>query len=144
MMTDTAESRKQIVDYCKSRILPDPNEAAFMKCDRKSPTRVLVAELYCTLEWKYFNERTSRVDIAVLFKITMAQLTKAITGVAYELGSHSSAKKCKQPDADVTTTQRAEDAAPTAATSTWEDQEPAQGSEPRRKNNRNQKKRRIP
>ena len=99
MKTDTTESRKQIIEYCKSRILPNPHQATFMKSEPKSPTRVLAAALYCTLERKYFDERTTRQDIAVRFKITTAQLTKAITGVAYESGPHSSTKKCKIQDA---------------------------------------------
>ena len=133
MMTDTAEGKKQITDYCKSCILPDPNEAALMKCDRKSPTRVLAAALYCTLERKYFDERTSRVDIAVLFKITTAQLTKAIMGIAYDSGPHSSTKKCKTMDADSTTIQQAADATSTMTTLTQKDQEPALSSEPPKK-----------
>ena len=56
--TDTAEDKKQIINYCKSRILPDPKEAALMKCDQKSLTRVVAAALYCTLKRKYFDEKT--------------------------------------------------------------------------------------
>ena len=80
--TDTAQDRKQIISYCKSCILPDPKQAELMKCDQRSPTRVLAAAIFCTLECKYFDEKTTRADIAVLFKITPAQLTKAMTGVA--------------------------------------------------------------
>ena len=64
---------------------------ALMKCDQKLLMRV--AALYCTVECKYFNEKTTEADIAVLFKITTAQLTKAIPGIAYESGPHSAAKK---------------------------------------------------
>ena len=91
--TDTAQDRKQIISYCKSRILPDPKQAELMKCDQRSPTRVLAATIFCTLERKYFHEKTMRADIAILFKITPAQLTKAMTGIAYESGPHSTAKK---------------------------------------------------
>ena len=79
--TDTVQDRKQIISYCKLRILPDLKQAELMKCDQRSPTRVLAAAIFCTLERKYFNEKTTRADIAVLFKITPAQLTKAMTGI---------------------------------------------------------------
>ena len=98
-----------------------------MKSEPKSPTRVLVTALYCTLERKYFDERTTRQDIAVRFKITTAQLTKAMTGVAYESGPHSSKKKRKL-----------QDASPTATMSTQEEQQPAQGSEPPQKKQQEQ------
>ena len=91
--TDTAQDRKQIISYCKSCILPDTKQTELMKCNQKSPTRVLAATIFCTLERKYFDEKTTRADIAILFKITPAQLTKAMTGIAYELGPHSTAKK---------------------------------------------------
>ena len=55
--------------------------------------RVVAAALYCTLKCKYFGEKTTRANIAVLFKITTAQLTKVITGIAYESGPHFAAKK---------------------------------------------------
>ena len=93
--TDTAQDRKQIISYCKSRILPDLKQAELMKCNQRSPTHVLAAAIFCTLEHKYFDEKTTRADIATLFKITPTQLTKAMTGVAYESGPHSAAKMRK-------------------------------------------------
>ena len=62
-------------------ILPDPAVDCFDKCDKKAPTRVLAAAIFCTLERKYFDERTPRAEIATMFQITTAQLTKAVTGL---------------------------------------------------------------
>ena len=108
--TDTEQDRKQITNYCKSRILPDPKQTALMKCDKKSPTQVVAATIYCTLERKYFVEKMTQADIAVLFNITPTQLTKAMTDVAYESGPHSTARKQKV----------------TATTSMQQEQTPAQ------------------
>ena len=113
--TDTAQDQKQIISYCKSRILPDQKQAELMKCNQRSPTRVLTAAIFCTLERKYFDEKTMRADIATLFKITPAQQTKAMTGVAYESGPHSAVKKRKT----------------TATVSSPPEQEPAQSSDPK-------------
>ena len=71
----------------------------FQDCEKKSPTRVLATAIYCTLEKKYFDERTPRAEIATMFCVTTAQLTKAVMGVDYELGLHSSVKKRKTTDA---------------------------------------------
>ena len=84
----TCEGRHDIMMFCKSQILPDPKADGFLKHEKKSPTRVLAAALYIVLERKYFEERTSRADIASMFSITTSQLTKAVMGVDYESGPH--------------------------------------------------------
>ena len=86
--TMTCEGPRDIVMFCKSQILPDPKADGFLKHERKSLTRVLAATLYIVLERKYFEEKTSRSDIASMFSVTTAQLTKAVTGVDYESGPH--------------------------------------------------------
>ena len=98
----TCEGRPDIMMFCKSQILPDPKADRFLKHKRKSPTRVLAAALYVVLERKYFEERTSRSDIASMFSITTAQLTKAVMGVDYESGPHQTKRK-RRTDADSTT-----------------------------------------
>ena len=75
----------------------------FHDCERRSPTRVLATAIYCTLEKKYFDERTPRAEIATMFCVTTTQLTKAVTGVDYKSGPHSSMKKRKTTDAAQTT-----------------------------------------
>ena len=98
----TCEGCRDIMMFCKSQILPDPKADGFLKHEKKSPTCVLAAALYFVLERKYFEERTSRFDIASMFSITTAQLTKAMTGVDYESGPHRTKRK-RRTDADSTT-----------------------------------------
>ena len=87
-MIMTCEGHHDIMMFCKSQILPDPKADRFLKHEKKSPTPVLAAALYVVLERKYFEERTSRSDIASMFSITTAQLTKAVMGIDYESGPH--------------------------------------------------------
>ena len=100
--TMTCEGRHDIMMFCKSQILPDPKADEFLKHERKLPTRVLAAALYVVLERKYFEERTSRSDIASMFSVTTAQLTKAVMGVNYESGPHQTKQK-RKTDTDSTT-----------------------------------------
>ena len=98
----TREGCRDIMMFCKSQILPDPKADRFLKHEKKLPTRVLAAALYIVLERKYFEERTSRSDIASMFSVTTAQLTKAVMGVDYESGPHQTKRK-RKTDADSTT-----------------------------------------
>ena len=98
----TREGCHDIMVFCKSQILPDPKAKGFLKHEKKSPTSVLAAALYIVLERKYFEEKTSRSDIALMFSVTTAQLTKAVTGVDYESGPHQTKRK-RRTDADSTT-----------------------------------------
>ena len=75
--------------------MPDPAADCFDKCDKKAPTQVLATAIFCTLERKYFDERTPRAEVATMFQITTAQLTKAVTGVDYVSGPHPYTKKHK-------------------------------------------------
>ena len=52
-----------------------------------------MAALYYTVERRYFEEKTSRADIASMFLITTNQLTKAVTGMDYESGPHPYKRK---------------------------------------------------
>ena len=101
-MIMTHEGRRDVMMFCKSQILPDTKADGFLKHERKSPTRVLAAALYIVLERKYFEERTSRSDIASMFSVTTAQLTKAVMGVDYESGPHQMKRK-RKTDAECTT-----------------------------------------
>ena len=105
-MTTTCKGHHDVVMFCKSQILPDPKADGFLKHKRKSPTRVLAAALYVILERKYFKEKTSRSDIASMFSVTTAQLTKAVTGVDYESGPHQTKRK-RKTDADSTAPSKA-------------------------------------
>ena len=54
----TEAERQNIIKYCKKNILPDPAANCLAKVDKKAPTRVLAAAIFCTLERKYFDEKT--------------------------------------------------------------------------------------
>ena len=98
----THEGCHDIMMFCKSQILPDPKAKGFLKHKKKYPTHVLAAALYIVLERKYFEERTSRSDIALMFSVTTVQLTEAVMGVDYESGPHQTKRK-RRTDADSTT-----------------------------------------
>ena len=94
----TASERKELIQLCKAAILPDPSHSIFHKVEEKTPTRVLAAAVYCTLERHLFDETTTRNDVALKFKITAAQLHKAITGIDYKSGPHKYKKRRKTDD----------------------------------------------
>ena len=87
--------RKELIQLCKTAILPDPSHSVFHKVEERTPTRVLAAAVYCTLEKHLFDETTTRNDVASKFRITAAQLHKAITGIDYKSGPHKYKKRRK-------------------------------------------------
>ena len=115
----TEAERQNIIKYCKKNILPDPAANCFAKVDEKAPTQVLAAAIYCTLERKYFDDKTPRAQVAMMFQVTTAQLTKAVTGVDYMSGPHTYIKKCKT-SAEPSTSTTAQTPKPTAAKATQE------------------------
>ena len=84
----TAASRQDMIKYCKNMILLDPAADTFKECDEHTPTRVLAAAVFCTLEKHLFNETMPRAEVASLFCIMATQLHKAVTGVDYQSGAH--------------------------------------------------------
>ena len=99
--TPTASStsdRKELIQLCKTAILPDPSHSVFHKVEERTPTRVLAAAVYCTLEKHLFDETTTRNDVASKFRIMAAQLHKAITGIDYKSGPHKYKKRRKTDD----------------------------------------------
>ena len=118
--TATTEAERQnIIKYCKKNILPDPAANCFAKVDEKAPTRVLAAAIYCTLERKYFDDKTPRAQVAMMFQVTTAQLMKAVTGVDYMSGPHTYIKK-RKTSAEPSTSTTAQTPKPTAAKATQE------------------------
>ena len=101
--SSTAE-RKELMQLCKAAILPDPSHSVFHKVEEKTPTRVLAAAVYCSLERHLFDETTTRNDVASNFKVTAAQLHKAITGIDYKSGPHKYKKRRKTDDASTSHT----------------------------------------
>ena len=60
-----------------------------------------------------------------MFHVTGVQLTKAVTGINYESGLHSSAKKRKASDVDATIQSKVAKTATGAAPSTSKSRDPA-------------------
>ena len=118
----TKAERQNIIKYCKKNILPDPAANCFAKVDKKAPTRVLAAAIYCTLERKYFDDKTPRAQVAMMFQVTTAQLTKAVTGVDYMSGPHTYIKK-RKTSAEPSTSTATQTPKPTAAKTTSATQE---------------------
>ena len=84
----TAHGQQEIINFTKSKVLPNPNSTALASVDKNSATRVLAAATYTKLEHKYFDNTLSRADIAVAFGCNISQLTKAVTGILYKSGPH--------------------------------------------------------
>ena len=53
-------SRQDMIKYCKNMILLDPSADTFKECDERTPTRVLAAAVFCTLEKHLFDETMPR------------------------------------------------------------------------------------
>ena len=90
--------RQQLIKYCKNKILPDPSAAVFEICEARTPTRVLAAAVFSTLEKHLFDETAARAEVTSNFCITATQLHKSITGVDYKSGPHVYKKKHKTTD----------------------------------------------
>ena len=66
--TSTVPSdQKELIQSCKHKILPDPSHSAFNSCDARTPTRVLAAAVFCTLEKHLFDETTPHAEVASKF-----------------------------------------------------------------------------
>ena len=91
--SSTAVGRKEIMNFTKCKVLPNPDSTCLNDCDENLATRVLVAAIYCQLEKQYFDETRSRSDVATLFHCNTSQLSKAITGVDYKSGPHHYQRK---------------------------------------------------
>ena len=106
--SSTPADRKELIQFCKNAILPDPSHSAFDKFEERTPTRVLAAAVYCMLEKHLFNDTTPRADVASKFRVTAAQLHKAIMGIDYKSGPHTYKKRRKDVVPDVSTSQTQE------------------------------------
>ena len=92
----TASGKSEIVKYTKHRVLPDPDSPELTLVEENSVTRVLAAAIYLKIENLFFDETSSRLEIAMAFKCNISQLTKAVTGVHYKGGPHHYIPKQKQ------------------------------------------------
>ena len=116
----TPAGRQAMIKYCKNMILPDPAADTLKECDERTPTRVLAAAVFCTLEKHLFDETMPRAEVASQFCITAAQLHKAVTSIDYQSGPHPYKGKQKATDTDSTTPTKLQntDASPSPAPST--------------------------
>ena len=100
-------------------ILPDPSADIFKKCEECTPTWVLAAAIFCTLEKHLFDETTPRAEVATSFCITAAQLHKSVTGIDYQSGPHAYKRKRKTTDTASTSAKiQKTDTGPSSAPST--------------------------
>ena len=72
----------------KLKVLPDLDSPELMAADKNSATHVLAAAIYLKVEHLFFDDTSSRMDIATAFRCNLGQLTKAVTGVNYKGGTH--------------------------------------------------------
>ena len=86
--TSTVLERSEIIKHMKLKVLPDPDSPELIAVDKNSATRVLVAAIYLKVEHLFFDETSSRMDVATAFHCSLSQLTKAVTGVNYKGGPH--------------------------------------------------------
>ena len=84
----TTPGRTAIINATKIKILPNPNSPRFAECNVNTPTRVLAAAIYATIERKFFDTTHSRMELGTAFKCNVSQLSKALTGVEYRSGPH--------------------------------------------------------
>ena len=108
----TLTGQQELIQYCKRQILPDHLAAVFEDCEPRTPTRVLAAAIFSTLERHLFDSTTARAEVASNFSITAAQLHKVITGVDYKSGPHVYKKKKRMTTETVTTTSEVQKTTP--------------------------------
>ena len=84
----TALGRSEMIKYMKLKVLPDPDSPELIVADKNSATHVLVAAIYLKVEHLFFDETSSRMDVATAFHCNLSQLTKAMTGINYKGGLH--------------------------------------------------------
>ena len=94
----TALGKSEIVKYTKHRVLPDPDSPELTLVEENSATRILAAAIYLKIENLFFDETSSRLEIATAFKCNISQLTKAVMGVHYKGGPHHYIPKQKTGD----------------------------------------------
>ena len=65
-----------IIDFTKTKVLPNPDAPALQESNKNTTTRVLAAVIYSKLEHKFFDDTHLRIDVAMAFRCNMSQLTK--------------------------------------------------------------------
>ena len=106
----TTLGRKEIIDYTKRLILPNPKAPELLQCDSNSATRVLAAATYCQLERRFFEDTQSSADVAAAFQCNTSQVNKVVTGIIYKSGPHHYVPKKQRDKTEKKTTKRSADA----------------------------------
>ena len=94
--TTTTLGCAAIINATKVKVLPNPNSSHFAECNHNTPTRVLAATIYATIEKKFFDTTHSRMELTTAFKCNVSQLSKALTGMEYRSGPHHYKPKPKK------------------------------------------------
>ena len=63
----TVLGRSEIIKYMKLKVLPDPDSPELIAADRNSATHILAAVIYLKVEHLFFDDTSSRMDIATAF-----------------------------------------------------------------------------
>ena len=84
----TALGRSKIITFTKQQVLLNSKSPELMATDKNSTTHVLAAAVYLKVEQLFFDETSSRLDVATAFHCNASQLTKAVTGIHYKGGPH--------------------------------------------------------
>ena len=84
----TALGKSEIIKYMKLKVLQDLDSPELMVADKNSATHILVVAIYLKVEHLFFDDTSSRMDIATAFRCNLSQLKKAVTGVNYKGGPH--------------------------------------------------------
>ena len=129
----TPLGKSEIVKYTKHRVLPDPDSSELALVEENSATRVLAAAIYLKIENLFFDETSSRLEIATAFKCNISNIhykgvphhyiPKQKTGDKRRRSSTSpsqqATKKPKTKEAQAATSKQ-------ASTSTSEEKQPSQ------------------
>ena len=100
----TTLGKKDIINYTKQLVLPNPKAPELLPCDSNSAMHVLAAATYCKLEHRFFEETQSCADVAAAFQCNTSQVTKAVTGVIYKSGPHHYVPKKQRDETSKKTT----------------------------------------
>ena len=106
----TTLGKKDIIDYTKRLILPNPKAPELLSCDSNSATHVLAAATYCKLEHHFFEETQSHAEVAAAFQCNTSQVSKVVTGIIYKSGPHHYVPKKQRDKTAKKTTKRPGDA----------------------------------
>ena len=110
----TTLGKKDIIDYTKRLILPNPKATQLLSCTSNSATRVLAAAVYCKLEQHFFEDTQSRAEVAAAFQCNTSQISKVLTGIIYKSGPHHYIPKKQCDETKKKITKRAADAPDTS------------------------------